>query len=267
MDSSPRVHLYVPPPPSPEAPAALEVLRGAPGPSPSFLGRPGTEIVSTAGVFRWQSAGKGDADPGKTPLVSPAGNVVAVSDFECYVKPFPNDRFLVWYEEDVGAGASMRFRLFNAAQLKPIPSVSDAYANLGRGSRFYAAAGEIASVALSTALDNGVHAVSLPSNVRDLGELLVSAHSTAAGRSGDPWTSPDLRLWILRTGDGRLEIVPQDWFNEGRYDFGYQWVARVARLPVGGAIVGEGIRLGVFKLDHTNRQIAAWLAEDKSHHP
>ncbi len=61
-------------------------------------------------------------------------------------------------------------------------------------------------------------------------------------------------------------MVPQDWYNEGRYDFGYQWVTRVARLPNGGAIVGEGIRLGVFRLNGSNRWIAEWLVEDALYH-
>jgi hypothetical protein len=76
-----------------------------------------------------------------------------------------------------------------------------------------------------------------------------------------------LRLWQLDTDSGLLTIIPQDWFNEGAYDLGYQWVTRVARLPGSGDIVGEGIRLGLFRLDPSGRQLAEWLAEDVFYQP
>jgi len=37
--------------------------------------------------------------------------------------------------------------------------------------------------------------------------------------------------------------------------------------PMSGEIVGEGIRLGVFRLDSSCRQIAEWLVTDIFHHP
>ena len=41
----------------------------------------------------------------------------------------------------------------------------------------------------------------------------------------------------------------------------------MARLPESGDIVGEGIRMGVFRLDSSKRNIAAWLVEDTFYHP
>ena len=59
----------------------------------------------------------------------------------------------------------------------------------------------------------------------------------------------------------QVEVIPQDWFNTGNYDFGYQWISRVARCS-DGSIVGDGIRLGRFELDETNRRIKKWLIQD-----
>lgn len=79
-----------------------------------------------------------------------------------------------------------------------------------------------------------------------------------------PPSRADLRLWIIHPRNNSVEVIPQDWFNQADYDFGYQWVTRVARDPKTGRVVGEGIRLGAFVLDKTGRQIESWLIEDYS---
>jgi hypothetical protein len=62
-------------------------------------------------------------------------------------------------------------------------------------------------------------------------------------------------------------VLPQKWFNGGKYDFGYQWITRVQRDPRTGQIVGEGIRLGNFLLDRSGTEIQEWLHEDIFYHP
>ena len=217
-------------------------------------------------MLRWHSAGDGESAAGKSLLMTVGGDVLAVADFHCYVRGFGAGRLLVWYAEEEGPGdlprRLMRFRTFDSERLRPIGDVAAVMARLGPADRFGVKAGELTSVALSTALDDGVHQVSMPPEMAEAGELLVLAHSTADGRREDEAEVMHRRLWILDAARGRLEIVPQDWFNNGAYDFGYQWVTRVARLPQSGDIVGEGIRLGVFRLDASKRRVAEWLAED-----
>lgn len=266
-----RRRAQVPPPPSPAAPTAITALRTVAGPSPWYLERPGTEVRSAAGVLRWRSAGDAAPAAGKSLLTTLGGDVLAVADYYCYVHRLSEGRLLVWYAEEEGEGAllrrAMRFRVFDTGLLPPISDLAAVFARLGSRARFAVSAGEVASVALSTALADGVHEVALPSEMAAAGELLVLAHSTAEGRRGNNHDEMHLRLWILDTTRGRLEIVPQDWCNEGHYDFGYQWVTRVARLPGSVDIVGEGIRLGVFRLDASKRRVAEWLVEDKFYHP
>jgi hypothetical protein len=50
-------------------------------------------------------------------------------------------------------------------------------------------------------------------------------------------------------------VPPQDWFNSGDFDFGYQWITKVVRDSNSGKIVGTGIRLKNFILDESGRQI------------
>ena len=256
---------------SPEAAAALAALRRVPGPSPWYLDRAGAQLPSNDGILRWESAGSGPSAAGKSLLRREGGDVLAVADFHCYVGAMGDRYLLVWYEEDQGAGtadkSAMRFRVLDRELLRPIAVLDRAYSQLGKHQRFYAEAGEVASIAISTALDDGVHPVSVPSGLHSAGELLVLAHSTAGGRRENYVDTMHLRLWVLDAAAGRLEIVPQDWFNHGAYDFGYQWVTRVARVPATREIVGEGIRLGVFKLDTSRRRVARWLLKDIFYHP
>ena len=261
----PKVNIYVPPPPSPEAPAALAALRRVPGPSPWYL--EGTALPSSGGLLQWQSAGAAAPLAGKSVLVNAAGAALALADFHCYACAAPGHRLLVWYVDERADGTDVRLRLFDLDALQPLGDVAAATTRLAPGERFLAAAGEVDRVALSTALADGSHQITLPPALRGVGELLLLAPSTAEGRRQNHFDQMHLRLWVLDAVGGTLDIVPQDWFNGGPYDFGYQWVTRVARLPGSGDVVGEGIRLGIFRLDATRRRIAAWLVTDTFYHP
>ena len=260
-----KVNIYVPPPRSPAAPAALAALGEVPGPSPWYLDN--TAIQSAAGRLRWQSAGDGPSFAGKSVLVNTGGGAVAMSDFHCYVSPVRKRQLLVWYVEERADGADVRLRLFDVDALRPIGDLPTIAAQLGPAARFHAVAGELDTSAVSTTLADGLHRIAIPTVLQDLGELLILAHSTADGRRQKHCDQRHLRLWVLDTASGTLDITPQDWFNQGPYDFGYQWVTRMARLPGSDDIVGEGIRLGVFRLDPTRRHVAEWLVADTFYHP
>jgi hypothetical protein len=264
-----KTQIYTPPPRSARAPAALAALRRVPGPSPWYLD--GTELSTGTGLVRWRSAGDKSPFAGKSLLVDTNERVLALTDFHCYVRPLGENRLLVQYAEEQGDGPllrrDVRFRMFDTNALRPITNLEAAYARLSPLHRFYAEGGEIASVALSTALDDGVHEVEVPEALQKAGEQFVLVGSTADGRRDNYFDQMHLRLWVLDPMQRRLEIIPQDWFNGGPYDFTYQWVTRAARLSDTGEVVGEGIRLGVFRLDASKRRIAEWLVEDIFYQP
>jgi len=62
-------------------------------------------------------------------------------------------------------------------------------------------------------------------------------------------------------------LLQQKWFNAGGYGVGYQWITRVQRGTRSGQIVGEGVRLGAFRLDPSGTQIEEWLDRDNFSHP
>ena len=247
-------------------PAGL--LAGTPGPSPWYLRRPDRSLPSARGALVWRPAGEAGDRAGQTLLVTPSGEPLLVLDFHCYVQPLGAPRFLVWHPEGEGPAerrstpSAERFRVLDADTLAPIRDLDAVVASMhATGMRSELAAGEVASVAVRTSLPDGRTRCAFPDAMHELDELLVLTHSTAEGEQRNYHDAMSLRLWIIRPHEGTIDVIPQDWFNRGDYDFGYQWVTRVAREP-GGRIVGEGIRIGAFVLDESGRRVSEWLSTD-----
>ena len=67
-------------------------------------------------------------------------------------------------------------------------------------------------------------------------------------------------LVSLKPNENKIQIYPQDWFNKDtQMDFGYQWITRAFRNTSTGSIFVEGIRLGKYELDESNRKIKRLL--------
>ena len=171
-----------------------------------------------------------------------------------------------WYVATTANGTVIRLMLFEIDHLRPVGDVEGVLARLGASQRLVTAVEPSGVFEISTALPDGSHALTVPEPFRQLGELLLLAASTADGRE-DHFNEMHQRLWIIKPSTGELSVVPQDWFNRGSYDFGHQWITRMARVSESGAIVGEGIRLGVFELDASHRRIAEWLITDTFYQP
>lgn len=261
----PKSRIYRPPPPSPHAPAALQALRGVPGPSPWYLD--GLPIQSSHGLLGWRSAGHKGPFAGKCFLTKSDGAQVAIADSNCYVRAVADHRMLVWYLATADTVSRLRLELFDTDRLVPMSDLGPLLSQLNPSRRLLTLSEPVAAFEIPTALADGPHVLSIPAPFRDLGELLMLAASPSDGRREDHFNAMHQRLWIVDCGTGALEIAAQDWFNHGPYDFGYQWITRMARLPRSADIVGEGIRLGVFRLDPLHRQVAEWLVTDTFYHP
>lgn len=88
---------------------------------------------------------------------------------------------------------------------------------------------------------------------KELGELIVI---------GDiPWlkklpeNQASTAILSVQPKSGKITIYPQDWFNQGDYDFGYQWITLAGRDPSNGQLQGTGIRLGNFQCDESGRRL------------
>jgi hypothetical protein len=237
-----------------------------PGPSPWYLCRPGTELDSLRGRLSWKEAGNDSPRAGKSVLTAIDGTALAVLDFYCYVRPMSGHRFVLWHPSfmpnsppgNAAWGQSLRFVVVDTDELRPLADLEAACQTLSRATaRVWTDGGLVAETQVPSGLFPGEHYHPFPQEMQELEELLVLAAPAA----------DQLALWVVNVRLGQIEVFPQDWFNQGNFDYGYQWVTRVAREPGTGRIVGEGIRISPFALDHTYRHVAGHINGDLFYGP
>ena len=246
-----------------EASEALASLRDAPGPSPWYLRVSGAPVISNSTEsFTWSDAGATPPLLGKTLLTTSGGVPVAILGLYCFVQVVDRKRFMFWHRDDLpslgplGKGKAIRVSLVDADLLKPIPDVREGCEAMDAvGESIHMPSGVVESTLVAAGLEAGEHAHEFPAGFAGIEEILILDSHT------------QLQLLILRPRLQRLEVFPQDWFNDGKFDFGYQSVARVSRERSRGRVIGEGIRLGVFELDDSNRRVARWFIEDPFYGP
>ncbi len=251
-----------------------KIISSAPGPSPWYLCRDNPKLSSTRGTLKWKEGGLEQPLAGKTLLSTPTDEVLAIFGFHCYVQSLEGSKFLVWYSHDrrprttsVTIG-SIEMIILDADKLQAIKDVRSVCEDMRqtKSSLFYLN-GKVSTLNIPRHLEPGIHSVEVPDEFCRLKEILMLAESTAGSKSGNDYDQMNLALYILKPVEKTVAIVPQDWFNRGSYDFGYQWITRVARDPVTRKIFGEGIRLGNFVLDETGQKFETWLYQDLFHHP
>ena len=187
-------------------------------------------------------------------------NTILFLDYYSYLLGQDDGSVLYWHE--TGAKTAqiiefIRFSLSNAKRINVSPDglSSEQQATLYPGSVEAAVRWQFASTGAMGRQD-----IELPHDWSQFGETLVLASTGTYG------LGPSNAIFAFDWLSNRVEIFPQDWFNQGDYDFGYQWITRVARRS-DGSIVGDGIRLGKFELDETFRQVKTWMEEDPFYRP
>lgn len=226
-------------------------LEDAPGPSPWFLL---PEVRPVTG-FVWQSAGDTALSSGKTLLVG-ADGPVAIFNFYNYVMPLDDCSLLVWHQKWTEAPPTepVRLLIIRPDRLPPLGSdVDTLLEQMNRDTPLLTHGETCAELALCTDNATGEIRVEFPKQLRSVGELLILCHSSGIEMPGPGGSN--LALLVARPGKSTYRLYPQDWFNAGGLDYGYQWVTRVARHPLTRRIHGDGIRIGPFVLDGSLRRL------------
>jgi hypothetical protein len=116
----------------------------------------------------------------------------------------------------------------------------------------------VVSLYLQTAVINESIFTAFPNEIRAIDELLILCDSFSDPAS-EGWNHANLALLVARPKEASFRLYPQDWFNTADFDFGYQWITRIARDPQTGRVRGEGFRMNSFELDDTLRDVVKVL--------
>ncbi len=168
---------------------------------------------------------------------------------------------LFWWENETGPERTLEFRAIRIAELTPIPHPATAAREMRVQRDRVCGLPAYEGFSYPVFQAPGNHQVTSP-------DLFTKFHESIALSDYQPGANGFDRMyravfvfdWLKRS----VEVTPQDWFNQGNYDFGYQWISRMCRLN-NGRLAGDGVRLGTFELDATGRQIARWLSQSEGY--
>ena len=179
--------------------------------------------------------------------------------FYWYACAVADNLFLMWrqfHRQSLPRGevGEVQFHLVDLNRLSPISDIDAALAasdDDGQQGGIYYNGDAIAKSSYVPAFAVGSTKIKAPKEFSQLGTALVIADiGSSAGYEAE------VHIAILEF-DFQGETVksyPQDWFNKGSFDFGYQWISRVWRDEKG-QICGDGVRVGEFRLDSTGRHL------------
>lgn len=243
-----------------------------PGPSPWYLKQSLAAITTDEGKWNWDFYDGANLS-GLTRLLSPTGQTVLFLDFNCYVQRLSKGRILIWYEigrseKDGYEPPRIVFTILSLPSLEAFEDHLDAATEFRATKKRIGYRGGHASVyEFSTTVSEGIYTISPPPDYRELKEQLVLADFGPKEAGSNHYDKMYRSIFALNFEIGEVSVHPQKWFNEGNYDFGYQWITRVQRERSTNQIVGEGIRLGRFRLDSSATNIDTWLHQDIFYHP
>jgi hypothetical protein len=225
-----------------------KLIRQAPGPSPWYYGQQ-PPFPSDVGLLSWKQLHR----EGSVALVDTQGNYRLILSSYCYAMPISRSRILIWYEAGKPTQPLVGIEIFllEIADLTPLEKTNaEARMPKAQGPKVIFNSGPVASVMVPASLKTGLNRFDFPMPFQTLAEILVLGNNASI-----PGTSIKRSIYCLRPNDGDVEVLPQDWFNLGDFDFGYQWITKVVRDPYSGRICGNGIRLKSFILDESGRQV------------
>ena len=250
----------------------LKFLEDTPGPSPWYL-------ISHGPVFQdkkteWLDAAR-SLNPVKSFLFKKKligktflkidSVLKMIFDFQCYVKKISDTTFLVWYEQNDSntnnPDTKIIINLFNIKKIRPIKLIYSPLNKMNLINKIYFSGESSGKIEIDKNFREGTCKLQVPDIMKNLDELLIYAHSTGDGLISNGFNQSNIALYIINFKNQTLEIVLQDWFNFGPFDFMYQAPSRVRRNEYTKEIYGDGIRISPFLLDETNKKIAKWFRE------
>jgi hypothetical protein len=237
-------------------PKPTKLFAGVPGPAPWYLRSDAPELHG----FTWVAAG--DAQSLKTLLVGPKGPV-AILDAYTYTLALDRASLLVWFQRHPRSGPASQLPwptppvslfILHPNELVPLKAdPAECCATMQQDAlALFVEDRPAAELFLSTVNASDELHADFPAELKSRDELLILCQSSGIEIPPESGAC-DLALLVARPKGRTYRLYPQDWFNTGGLDYGYQWVTRVVRNPRTGLVHGEGFRIDPFVLDDSLR--------------
>lgn len=237
--------------PSDEYDRLSKLSSSAPGPTPWTV----SVLPALRGPgeleLRWRKAGS---------MQIVLGNEESRQDFlafggYCYIHCIGAGQLCFWYHR-AKTDHGLRLTILDTSSLKALPSIPNLEVRRTSSElpvEFLSDTATETNIAYPKEYGQLTHR--FPESMRSLPELLVLG---SVGTHGPKNQS----VWVMKSSLDTIDALPMDWWNKGDYDYGYEWVTRLARDSKTGNIVGSGVRILPFLLDSSGNFLG-WLIESK----
>jgi len=239
------------------------VISLAPGPSPWYLLEEQPKLLSKYGTLKWQEV---ENHAGFVILTTPFEETLAIFNNHCYIQDMSGSRFLNWHEPKIhkfnDPKHAVILHILDADKLADITNVGEMCEEMNKNAiNIHFNNNALVDIFyIPQGLKVGTNEIDIPNEFKEINELLILAllkpikwGKTAAD------TIMNMVIYDVKPKENIIEVIPQDWFNNGPYDFAWQAPWRVARDPKTGKIFGNGTRIGNFILDKTGRNVETWV--------
>ena len=168
---------------------------------------------------------------------------------------------LLWWTRHAypQAPTAIVVQLLNVDQLRRLPDLDQWLAQRPPPiDPHFLVASEFAAVTeVSTAYVAGKHDLSLPRAFDRVPEFYVVVENAALPREPDCAT---FCIYAVDPAAGTVEVIPQDWFNDGKHDYGYEWITCATRDPATRSLLVSGVRIDSLILDENRPRYRAAIA-------
>jgi hypothetical protein len=162
-------------------------------------------------------------------------------------------------------GEPLDLTLVMVDTLTPIVNVQEASLEMDEAKRSYAIqGGKTYSMRLPRDLPEGKHRWLFEAPFSSMSTVIVLTSSTRAIPGA---RRPGITIFELCPQQQMINVLPLDWFNNGGYDYDYQWIKCIIRSQADGRLYGAGVRMGVFSLSDDGKQVTEWLLHDPHYFP
>ena len=178
-------------------------------------------------------------------------NCIGLIDTYCYLKPINPEEFLIWVR------GTTKIELYRIKDLQPIDNDEAVIKELKeKKEKYFFNCEPIEKIEYFFDLFQTEIDFDFPDSFKNIDEIIQVNDMTGMYEDFKQGMMGNTGIVALNPRENKIKLYPQDWFNlDKTVDFGYQWITRADRNKSNGKIQIQGIRIGEFILDETNRQL------------